>query len=909
MMQRQVLSVFLVFLASIAIAEEKKPPKITFDDQVRPILQQKCASCHNPDKKSSDLDLTNYSSLMQGGASGEVIDPGDAAASYLYKLVTHEDEPAMPPEAPKIADEMIEMLRKWIDGGVLENSGSVAKAAKKKKYDLALSAPSTERPAEVPMPARLSLQPVLFTPARTATDALATSPWAPLAAISSQKQVLLYNTQTLELLGVLPFPEGTPRVLKFSRNGGLLLCGGGVAGASGRVVVWNVRSGERIIELGDELDEVLAADISSDQTLIALAGPGRVVRIYATETGQLLHEIRKHTDWVTALEFSPDSVLLSTGDRNGGLQVWEGWTGREYLTLKGHTGGISAVSWRSDSNILASSSEDSTIRLWEMENGGQVKNWGAHGGGALSVEFTRDGRLFSCGRDRTPKTWDQNGAQQVAFEAFGDLALQATYCDETSRAISGDWNGEIRVWNSADGARVGQLVINVPMLENRLKEAHQMLVARQTESKPIAAAYQASQSAFEKISSDLTAAQQQSAQAKQKADAAAVVLTTSQAAIAKATAEQDAAKKLADSLSASVPVLKEAAEKATAAATQLPEDANLSAAAKTIRESAEAKAKQKEVAVADAAQKLAVMQQAQQAIAAAQKLTTETATALAVAQQSEQKLVPLLKPAEDAFNAAKGSFDQSNTAVESAKQAVARWTSEIEFDRKFTEFKHQRAEASAQLAADEEQLDSLQAAASEAESAVEKTRNELTDGQAALTKNETDYKSAIAAVEVAKQAQTAATEAKNVVINNVNLLSQVIAKLTEAVAKADEALAIAKEDPTLIAAANSIKAATAEKSKQLEAAKAELVTKTQAEQDAVTDVANNEQAAADLLAMQEPLKKKIAETTAAIAPLEKKSAEANQAVEAYTKTVTESQAKVEAISKSIADLQGLAQAG
>ncbi len=271
--QRHVLSTCLVFVASLAIAEEKKPPTITFDDHVRPILQQKCASCHNPDKKSADLDLTNYSSLMQGGASGEVIDPGDAAASYLYKLVTHEDEPAMPPESPKISDTMIETLRKWIDGGVLENSGSVAKAAKKKKYDLALSAPSTERPAEVPMPARLSLQPVLFTPARTATDALATSPWAPLAAISSQKQVLLYNTQTLELLGVLPFPEGTPRVLKFSRNGGLLLCGGGVAGASGRVVVWNVRNGERIIELGDELDEVLAADISSDQTLIALAGP------------------------------------------------------------------------------------------------------------------------------------------------------------------------------------------------------------------------------------------------------------------------------------------------------------------------------------------------------------------------------------------------------------------------------------------------------------------------------------------------------------------------------------------------------------------------------------------------------------------------------------------------------------
>ena len=113
--------------------------------------------------------------------------------------------------------------------------------------------------------------------------------------------------------------------------------------------------------------------------------------------------------------------------------MWEAWTGREYLTLKGHGSGVTDVSWRSDSNVLASSSVDSTVRLWEMENGGQIKSWGAHGGGAASVEFLRDGRLVSCGRDRVTKLWDQNGGQQRAFAAFGELALEVTYCDETNR--------------------------------------------------------------------------------------------------------------------------------------------------------------------------------------------------------------------------------------------------------------------------------------------------------------------------------------------------------------------------------------------------------------------------------------------------------------------------------------------
>ena len=72
-----------------AVAQEKKPPKITFEEHVLPIFRQKCLSCHNPDKKSADLDLSTYTNTMTGGASGTVIEAGDVSTSYLYQLVTH----------------------------------------------------------------------------------------------------------------------------------------------------------------------------------------------------------------------------------------------------------------------------------------------------------------------------------------------------------------------------------------------------------------------------------------------------------------------------------------------------------------------------------------------------------------------------------------------------------------------------------------------------------------------------------------------------------------------------------------------------------------------------------------------------------------------------------------------------
>ena len=451
---------------------------MTFIDNALPVLRQRCGSCHNADKKTAGLDVTSYAGIMAGGGSGEVIVPGDANRSHLFRVVNHDDEPKMPPDGPPIPEPERQLLRAWIDGGVLENKGSVA-AVPVKKVAIAMTTPATAHPAAPPLPAHLPLEPVIRTPHLDVCASIATSPWAPLAAVCGQKQVLLYRTDSLELAGVLPFPEGRPHVVKFSAGGGVVLAGGGVGAASGRVAIWNVKSGRRIRTLGDELDVVLAADVSPDQRLVAFGGPQRVVRVYSLETGQKMHDLTKHTDWITAAAYSPDGALLATGDRAGGVVIWEATSGRDFLTLQSHPASVTGIAWRADSNMVATSCEDGQIRLWELENGNQVKAWGAHGGGAAAVEFVRDGRLVSVGRDKTPKLWTPDGTQERAFEACTDVGLAASYCDETNRLLVGDWTGEIRVWNAADGARIGALDPNPISLADRAAAADREVAARQ----------------------------------------------------------------------------------------------------------------------------------------------------------------------------------------------------------------------------------------------------------------------------------------------------------------------------------------------------------------------------------------------------------------------------------------------
>jgi hypothetical protein len=469
-MHKLALTAALVLFAAPAFAQDAAAEKITYNDHILPLFKAKCGSCHNANDRKGGLTLDNYAGTMQGGSSGTVVEGGDSGASYLWSLVNHDSEPKMPPNADKMPEAELALIKKWIDGGLLETSGSSAKM--KKKSSLAKIEVSGERPAEIAMPVAYLGDPIIQSPTRNAVTALACSPWAPLAAISGHRQITLYHTQTFEVLGVLPFPEGQPQILKFSRNGAMLMAGGGRGGASGKVIVYDVKTGERKAEVGDEYDSVLAADISADLTMVALGGPKKMIRVYSTETGELLFENKKHTDWITAVEFSPDGVLLASGDRSNGLVVWESSTGKEFYNLIGHQGMITDISWRPDSNLVGSASEDNTIRLWEMNNGTEVKKWNAHGG-CLSFDFIRDGRMISNGRDRVVRLWNGDGAQIREFPAQGDLGMEVAFDAESERAIGGDWSGMVRIWNAADGALLNEFNTNPPTIDATIAQIEQ----------------------------------------------------------------------------------------------------------------------------------------------------------------------------------------------------------------------------------------------------------------------------------------------------------------------------------------------------------------------------------------------------------------------------------------------------
>ncbi|MBB3700495.1 hypothetical protein KMW28_03055 [Flammeovirga yaeyamensis] len=93
---------------------------IVYGHLVKPILEIKCTSCHNQDKKKGQLSLSSKEDILKGGKNGAFIVSGDAEASSFIQRVSlpHGHEDIMPPEGKKgLSDDEIALVTLWINQG------------------------------------------------------------------------------------------------------------------------------------------------------------------------------------------------------------------------------------------------------------------------------------------------------------------------------------------------------------------------------------------------------------------------------------------------------------------------------------------------------------------------------------------------------------------------------------------------------------------------------------------------------------------------------------------------------------------------------------------------------------------------------------------------------------------------
>ena len=124
-MRRQSATVILFGLALLAtpllaraddVASAAGSAEALFENDVRPLLAERCFKCHGANKQENGLRLDHRDGLLTGGDAGPAIVPGKPTESLLVSVVRRQGELAMPPDEELTRHEVAALVR-WIEFG------------------------------------------------------------------------------------------------------------------------------------------------------------------------------------------------------------------------------------------------------------------------------------------------------------------------------------------------------------------------------------------------------------------------------------------------------------------------------------------------------------------------------------------------------------------------------------------------------------------------------------------------------------------------------------------------------------------------------------------------------------------------------------------------------------------------
>ena len=389
------LTLSIVPVATNAADESKKNQatagpavKVSYDKQIRPILQAHCQGCHQPAKAGGAYVMTAFDRMLKGGESGiAAIVPGKPAESHLIELITPQGGKAeMPQNKPALADSEIALLTQWIAQGASDDSPKNLG----KKYDM-------EHPPEY---SRLPVIP-----------SLAFSPDGSLLAVAGFHEVLLWKADGSELVGRLVGLSERVESLAFSPDGKKLAVTGGRPSRLGEVQVWDVAKRKLVLSVPTTFDTVYGVSWSPDGTKIAFGCTDNTVRAINAKTGEQVLFMGSHSDWALNTVFSADGSHLISVGRDMSAKLTEVATQRFVDNITSITpgalkGGLAAVARHPKRDEVVVGGSDGQPKLYRVhrqtvrvigDDSNLIREFPALPGRVYSVAVSADGKRIAAG--------------------------------------------------------------------------------------------------------------------------------------------------------------------------------------------------------------------------------------------------------------------------------------------------------------------------------------------------------------------------------------------------------------------------------------------------------------------------------------------------------------------------------
>ncbi len=410
---------------------------VSYDRTIAPLLQQKCAACHNHSTRQGGLNLESYEALLNGGKHGAPIVPGQSAQSLLVKMLEGAVKPQMP-LGDRLNEAEINQIKAWIDAGARADSS----AAKTES-----GAPSNAKPIIPEIKLRA--------PVRAAINSLAFRGDGAMLAVGRYQEAELRHGKNGAVSSKLAGHSNEVRSLAFSPDGKLLATAGGNPGQFGEIKIWDVAAGKELRAWRGHRDNIFAIAFSPDGSKLATCSYDKLIKLWDAATGAELKTLKDHTDAVFALVFSPDGKRLASAAADRTVKLWDVATGARLYTLSDALDAVNTLAFHPAGKLLAGAGADRSIRVWEIGEtaGKQVRSLIAHEDAIHALAWSPDGQtLVSTGADRRIKFFEAATLTELhVSELQSDWVFALAFAPDGMRLAAGRYDGTLTFYDSQTG--------------------------------------------------------------------------------------------------------------------------------------------------------------------------------------------------------------------------------------------------------------------------------------------------------------------------------------------------------------------------------------------------------------------------------------------------------------------------
>ena len=399
--------------------------------EVRPVLQRQCQGCHQPNLKSSHLDLATYEGLKAGGTHGP-------ALGLLVKYLTGEMKPQMPLGLPPLPPEQIELIRNWVAAGGNDDTPEEARET------VSAGTPT------------IYFQPPVLT-------ALAFSPDGKMLAVSGNREILLHTLDGSASPRRLPGLSDTVLSLAFSKDGSLLVAGGGTPARFGEIQIWDLPAARLRRSVMLTGDTVFGVSISQDGSRVAAGCTDNTVRIVDTASGREVGKMGAHENWVLGTVFSVDGKRVVSVGRDRSAKLTDAASGAFQENLNLLRGELAAVARHPSKDMVVVGGEDRIAYVYLMDRPKNMKiaddttlirKLERQNGVIAALAWSQDGgRIAVAGAAPEVNVYDAGtGARVAACTGHTAVIYSVAFSPDSATLATGGFDGTVRLYDAATGA-------------------------------------------------------------------------------------------------------------------------------------------------------------------------------------------------------------------------------------------------------------------------------------------------------------------------------------------------------------------------------------------------------------------------------------------------------------------------